>query len=112
MATDTIREQVRISSALLADFSNAISPFQKNVFIFAHRYVAGTDYTATNDIVIELDGAQEVLYCSTMEMITTTTDIAHTVAALSGTGRQGKSITTAATNASSVSVHLFAIVRV
>lgn len=111
MAT-TIREQVRISSALLADFSNAISPFQKNVFIFAHRYVAGTDYTATDAVTIELDGAQEVLFAEVKEQTTTTSDIAITTAALSAAGRQGYSIVTAATNASSAALHLFAIIRV
>lgn len=115
MAISTVREQVRISTALLADFSNAIAPFQKNVFIFAHQYtVANGDYVAGYQLQIDLDGAQEILVSDTKETITTTTiAIAHTVGAITaGAGRQGASILTAATNASSTSVRFFAIVRV
>lgn len=114
MADTTIRLNVGTNDALLADYRNAFYPVQKNVFIFARRYVvADGDYTATDALIIQFDGGQEILYQDAKEVLAASTaPISSTEADISGTGRQGKQITTAASNASSLAVELFAIVRV
>lgn len=113
MATKTKRLQVRLSSELLADGSNGGRIFlTKDVMIFNHQYVvADGDYDVTDQLIIEFDGAQEVLYCSLIEITANAAALAYSApAAISG--RQGLTITSAATNASSVAVQMFAIVRV
>ena len=111
MAT-TLREQIGKSTALLADVRNAGTPyFEKDVFIYCHRYVVTTDYTATDVLTIQFDGALEILFCQCKEILTATdTNLNATRADISG--RVGKQIVTAATNGSSLAVEIFAIVRV
>ena len=109
----TKRLQVRLSSEMLADGSNGGKLFlTKDVMIFAHRYtVAGGDYTATDVITIEFDGAQEILYMSLQEETTAIAALAYNDPdAISG--RQGLTTVAAATDAASIAVQLFAIVRV
>jgi len=108
----TIREQVGKSTALLADVRNAGAPyFEKNVFIYTHRYVVVTDYAATDVLTIQFDGALEILFCQCKEVLAATdTDLNATRADISG--RVGKQIVTGATNGSSLAVEILVVVRV
>jgi hypothetical protein len=113
MAVDTKRLQVGKAKELLSDVRNAGEAFfEKNVFVYAHRYVVTTDYTAGNQLTIEFDGALEILHCQIMEGLTATVGNINFAAPADISGRVGKTITTAATNASSLFVTVFAIVRV
>ncbi|MHB9147702.1 MAG: hypothetical protein ACYC2U_04710 [Candidatus Amoebophilus sp.] len=113
MAVTTKRLQVKVADELLADGSNGGKIFlAKNVFIFCHRYVVATDYTATDQLTIEFDGAQEVLYHNCKEILTASNTNLNTTAPADISGRTGKYVTTDATNAASLAVEVFAIVRV
>lgn len=99
---------------LLADVRNAGKAFfEKNVMIFSHQYVVTTDYTATDQLVINFIGAQEILWFGAKEVLAATnTDLNAVESEYSGTLGVGKVETTAATNGSSLAVKIFAIVRV
>ena len=113
MAVTTKRLQVKVADELLADGSNAGKVFlNKNVFIFCHRYVVTTDYPAGNQLTVEFDGAQEVLYHNCKEILTASDTNLNTTAPADISGRTGKYVTTDATNGSSLAVEVFAIVRV
>lgn len=112
MGTTTKTLSVALSSELLADVRNAGKAFfEKNVMIFCHRYTVTTDYTATDNLVINIDGAQEILYCNCKEILAATNTNLNAVESNYSSG-VGKTITTAATNGSSLAVEVFAIVRV
>jgi len=111
MATVTKRLQVEQANEMLVDCRNAIFPFTKDVFIFAHRYNVTTDYPAGDNLVIEIDGAQEILYSNLKEVLAATNTNLNAVEGDIST-RLGKNLTTAVTNASSLAVEFFAIVRV
>lgn len=61
MSEITKRFTVDGSSEMLADVRNPYMPFMKGVFIYAHRYVVGTDFTSGDTLKLEVDGAQQVL---------------------------------------------------
>ena len=114
MATDTKTLSVGTCSELLADVRNAGKAFfEKNVMIFAHEYAVTTDYTAGNNLVINFVGAQQILFFEAKEnLAATNTDLNAVESAYSSGTNIGKTMTTAATNASSLTVKVFAIVRV
>ena len=105
MATQTKRYYTEGVSERLADVRNAYFPFEKNVLIFCHRYVVGTDFTSGDDLLIELDGAQEILFA--VAKTPSNTLLSLTEAALST--RTGKSITT---GTSTTDIEIFIVVRV
>lgn len=112
MANDTKTLTVGTCDELLADVRNAGKAFfEKDIMIFAHRYTVTTDYTATNNLVINFDGAQEILYFNAKEVLAATNTNLNGVEADYASG-VGKKVTTAATNGSSLAVEIFAIIRV
>lgn len=112
MAT-TLRQEVGKSVALLADVRNAGIPYiSKNVFIYAHRFVVTTDYTATDALTIQFDGALEILFCQCKEILAASDTNLNATRADSAIVTVGKQIVTDATNAASLAVEVFAIVRV
>lgn len=112
-----VRLYARKNSALLADCSSPMHPFEKSVMIFVHKFTAGTDYTAGGALTLEVDGAQNVLYADFKDVLSDE-GLGSAVSALTytedglGAGRQGKSLVTANTNASSAYVMFYAIVGV
>jgi len=113
MATITKRLKIGTANELLADVRNAGNPyFEQNVFVYSHRYVAGVDYTAGDNLVVEFDGALEIQFCQLKEILAATDTNLNSVRNGNISGRVGKYITTANTNASSVAVEMFAICRV
>jgi hypothetical protein len=106
MPTDAKTLQIGTANELLADIRNAGTPFyEKNIMIFSHRYVAGTDYTVGNNLTITVDGAQEILFADIKEVL------AATNSAL-GFSETNKVLTTAATNGSSLAIQVNLIVKV
>ena len=68
MAQDTKTYEIGKANELLADIRNSGAPyFEKDVFIFAHRYTVTTDYTAGYGLTINVNGAQEILFASVKE---------------------------------------------
>ena len=116
MANDTIRTYIDGTDLLKIDARNAVFPFVGNGFmVYSGRLVAGTDYTATNDVILQFDGAQKLLYVSIKEIIASTSNTDLEIdaeASISGVGRQGLQVTTAATNASSTALQVLAIVEI
>jgi hypothetical protein len=112
MASDTKTYTIGNSEALLADIKNAGTPyFEKNVFIFVHRYTVTTDYTAGNNLIINIPGAQEILYANVKEVLAATNTNLNAVESDYATG-VGKTLTTAASNGSSLAVEVFIVARV
>ena len=112
MGTDTKTLAVGTAVELFADIRNAGKAFfEKNTMIYAHKYVEGEDYTATNNLVINFDGAQEIIYCNLKEILAATNTNLNGIESDYATG-VGKTVTSAATNGSSLAVEVFAIIRV
>lgn len=112
MATITKTLEVGTSKELLADVRNAGTPFfEKGVMIFAHRYVAGTDYAAGDSLAIEFKGANSILFFEAKEILAASNTNLNAVESDLTSG-VGKKMTTAATNASSLAVEMFAIIGV
>jgi hypothetical protein len=114
MSTDTIRTYIDGTDMLKVDARNAVFPMIGNGFmIYSKNLVVTTDYTATNTLTFEFDGAQEVLYFSAKEILAATnTDLNAVKSDISTAGRQGVTVLTAATNGSSLEVEIFAIIKV
>lgn len=112
MANDTKTLTIGTATELFADIRNAGKAFfEKNTMIYVHKYVAGTDYTVTNNLVINFDGAQEILYFNAKEILAATNTNLNGVESDYASG-VGKTVTTAATNGSSLAVEIFAVIRV
>uniref|UniRef100_A0A6H1ZGT6 Tail protein n=1 Tax=viral metagenome TaxID=1070528 RepID=A0A6H1ZGT6_9ZZZZ len=103
MGQITKRIQVGGSNEMLADFRNPQFPFLKGVFIVTHRYVVGTDFTSGDSLLIQLDGAQSVLFAAVKTP--TNSFLTITEAALTAP-RQGVSL---ATGTSTTDIEVFAI---
>ncbi len=103
---------VGTAKEILADVRNAGKAFfEKNVIIFNHQYVVTTDYTATDVITLNFDGAQEILWFEAKEVLATTNADLNAVESSYATG-VGKTMTLAATNGSSLAVKILAIIRI
>ena len=112
MAQDTKTYEIGKANELLADIRNSGAPyFEKDVFIFAHRYTVTTDYTAGYGLTINVNGAQEILFASVKEVLAATNTDLNAVESDYATG-VGKTLTTATSNASSLAIEVFIIARV
>lgn len=112
MASDTKTLSVGSCKELLADVRNAGEPyFEKGVFIYSHRYVAGTDYTIPNNLIINVPGAKQILSADIKEVLAATNAALAFAESDYATG-VGKTLTTAATNGSSLAVQVNIIAKV
>lgn len=78
------------------DARNAVHPFRQGSIIYAKRYVVGTDFTSGDNIRLDIDGAQSILFAAAKTPSGTLLTIAETDLATetSDTARQGISLTT------------------
>lgn len=109
----TITKEIGLSaSEIIVDCRNAQFPIVKNTLWYAYRYVVNTDYTAADNLVLKFVGAQKILYFNAKEVLASTNTNLNAVENGAITNPQGMQVTTAATNASSLAVEIFAIVEV
>jgi len=112
MAGSTILKLDVGGEHVLQDSRNPRYPVLKGVFIYAHRFVVSTDYSATTALVIQFMGAQKILFAGAKEVLAASTaDLSSTEGDIT-TGEQGKQISTALTDVNSLAVEVFAIVEV
>lgn len=78
------------------DARNAVHPFKKGTIVYAKRYVVGTDFTSGDNLRVDIDGCQSVLFAVAKTPSGTLVTIVETdLATETGdTTRQGKSLTT------------------
>lgn len=78
------------------DTRNPIFPFNKSVLVYTKRYVVGTDFTSGDNIRVDVDGAQSILFAVAKTPSGTLLTIAETDLATetSDATRQGISLTT------------------
>ncbi len=97
MAEEIKRIRVGRSNEIYRDDRNPRHPIKKGTFTFKHRYVVGTDFTSGNNLRLDLDGAQVVLFAvakspSNSLKTITETDLATELGVTDGS-RQGRSLT-------------------
>ena len=95
MAEEIKRIRVGISSELYRDDMNARFPVIKNTQTLIHRYVVGTDFTSSNNLRIDIDGAQVILFAMVKSPSNALKTIVETDLATetSDAARQGRSLT-------------------
>lgn len=78
------------------DTRNPIFPFNKGVLVYTKRYVVGTDFDSGDNLRLDLDGCQSVLFAVAKTPTNSFLTIAETDLATetSDAERQGKSLTT------------------
>jgi len=111
MSEEINRIKVVEADELFADLRNAIHPFTKDVIILAHRYIVGTDFTSGNNLRLDIDGAQQILFAAAKTPSGTLLTIAETDLATetSDTTRQGLSLTF---GTSTTDIEIFIIYKV
>lgn len=111
MGEQVKRIEVSKSKEIYVDCRNAIFPFEKDSFILAHRYVVGTDFTSGDNLRLDLDGAQTILFAAAKTPSGTLLTIAETDLATetSDASRQGLSLTT---GTSTTDIQVFVIYSV
>ena len=101
----------RESPALYVDRTNKYTPFKKSTHIFCHRYVVGTDFTSGDNLRLDIDGAQKILFAVAKTPSGTLLTIAETDLATetSDVTRQGISLTT---GTSTTDIEIFVCIEV
>ena len=106
MAVETKTLRTSGSAELMINAASPVRPFVKSTYTFAYRYKVGTDFTSGNQICMEIDGAQQILFA--VAKTPSNTFLAITEASLTAP-RQGLSLTF---GAATTDVEVFVIVRV
>jgi len=96
MAETVKRIQLIGADELYADNRNPVFPIKKGTMQLVHRYVVDTDFPSGDNLRIDVDGAQKILYAMAKDPSNTFLTIAETdLATETGdTTRQGISLTT------------------
>lgn len=95
MAEEIKRIRPGKSDEVYRDDRNPRHPVRKGTFTVCHRYTVGTDFTSGNNLRIDLDGAQSVLFAVAKTPSNVLLTIAETdLATETGdSSRQGRSLT-------------------
>jgi len=111
MAEEVKRINVAEASEYYRDDSTAKFPVLKNTVTLCHRYVVGTDFTSGNNLRIDFDGAQSILFAVAKTPSNTFLTIVETdLATETGdNSRQGKALTLG-TSTTDVEVFIIATV--
>lgn len=94
---------------IFVDARNPVHPIKKGTITYLKRFVVGTDFTSGNNLRIDVDGAQSILFAiaktpSNTLLTITETDLATETG---DTTRQGRSLTTG-TATTDVQVYIIA----
>ena len=111
MAEEVKRIQLIGSDELYMDYRNKLHPVMKGTQILCHRYTVNTDFTSGNNLRIDIDGAQTILFAVAKTPSGTLLTIVETDLAIetSDATRQGRSLTT---GTSTTDIEIFIIFTV